>query len=87
MSLSCWTWSSSSRPTATWMTGLTPQPPLPLPPPSQSPLHPRVPFLTEGSAACALGLATGLALLLFHNTLSWGVVQQLLEFNAAGFFT
>lgn len=46
-----------------------------------------MPFLTEGSAACALGLATGLALLLFHNTLSWGVVQQLLEFNAAGFFT
>lgn len=44
-------------------------------------------YLTEGSAACALGLTTGLILLVFHQFLSWDIVTQLLEFNAAGFFT
>jgi hypothetical protein len=43
--------------------------------------------MTEGSAACALGLFTGLMLLLFHQRVSWQAVTQLLEFNAAGFFT
>jgi hypothetical protein len=44
--------------------------------------------LTEGSAACALGLATGLVLLLGHRLfLQWSVVTDLLTFNAAGFFT
>jgi hypothetical protein len=39
---------------------------------------------TEGSAACALGLATGLVLLVFHNYTGWSWVTNLLEFNAAG---
>eukprot|EP00879_Flechtneria_rotunda_P019082 GHRR01020034.1.p1 GENE.GHRR01020034.1~~GHRR01020034.1.p1 ORF type:complete len:306 (+),score=108.56 GHRR01020034.1:288-1205(+) len=47
----------------------------------------RMRYLTEGSAACALGLTTGLILLVFHHYLSWEIVTQLLEFNAAGFFT
>ncbi|WIA30258.1 hypothetical protein OEZ86_000348 [Tetradesmus obliquus] len=42
---------------------------------------------TEGSAACALGLATGLVLLVFHHYTGWSWVNNLLEFNAAGFFT
>lgn len=47
----------------------------------------RCKYLTEGSAACALGLATGVVLLLGHEFLDWEIVTQLLEFNAAGFFT
>jgi hypothetical protein len=43
--------------------------------------------LTEGSAACALGLFTGIILLIGRRLLSWSIVTQLLEFNAAGFFT
>lgn len=43
--------------------------------------------MTEGSAACALGLITGIILLIAHQLLEWEFVTQLLEFNAAGFFT
>jgi hypothetical protein len=43
--------------------------------------------MTEGSAACALGLITGITLLIGHRFLDWDIVTQLLEFNAAGFFT
>jgi hypothetical protein len=41
--------------------------------------------LTEGSAACLLGLGTGLVLLAFSS--SSGMAERLLEFNAGGFFT
>lgn len=44
-------------------------------------------YMTEGSAACALGLITGITLLIGHRFLDWDIVTQLLEFNAAGFFT
>jgi hypothetical protein len=43
--------------------------------------------MTEGSAACGLGLITGITLLIGHRFLDWDIVTQLLEFNAAGFFT
>jgi len=44
-------------------------------------------YITEGSAACGLGLITGFILLIGHHFLDWDIVTQLLEFNAAGFFT
>lgn len=44
-------------------------------------------YMTEGSAACGLGLITGISLLIGHRFLDWDIVTQLLEFNAAGFFT
>lgn len=43
--------------------------------------------MTEGSAATWLGLITGILLLIAHQLLDWEFVTQLLEFNAAGFFT
>jgi hypothetical protein len=43
--------------------------------------------MTEGSAACGLGLITGIVLLIGRALLDWEIVTQLLEFNAAGFFT
>lgn len=43
--------------------------------------------MTEGSAACALGLITGMILLVGHHFMEWEIVTELLEFNAAGFFT
>jgi len=45
----------------------------------------RTPHLTEGSAACLLGLTTGLVLLVFSS--HSGVAERMLEFNAGGFFT
>lgn len=45
--------------------------------------------LMEGSAACLLGLATGVVLLTVHISGSRGaeVAARLLEFNAGSFFT
>jgi hypothetical protein len=45
--------------------------------------------LTEGSAACLLGLGTGIVLLAVHFTGGSGaaLADSMLEFNAGGFFT
>jgi hypothetical protein len=45
--------------------------------------------LTEGSAACLMGLVTGLGLLVVHFIGGSGaaLADALLEFNAGGFFT
>jgi hypothetical protein len=47
------------------------------------------PYLTEGSAACLLGLATGVALLFVHAAGGAGaaVAARMLSFDAGGFFT
>lgn len=42
--------------------------------------------LTEGSAACLLGLVTGVALLVAHASGS-ALAGKMLSFNAGGFFT
>lgn len=49
----------------------------------------RTSWLTESSTACLLGLVTGVLLLIAHSihSVEWSIIQQLLEFNAAGFFT
>jgi hypothetical protein len=49
----------------------------------------RSPHLTEGSAACLLGLATGLVLLVVHAAGGAGsaVAARMLSFNAGSFFT
>ncbi|KAI8467124.1 MAG: putative sodium/hydrogen exchanger, partial [Monoraphidium minutum] len=46
-------------------------------------------YLTEGSAACLLGLATGLGLLAAHGSGGVGreVARRMLAFDAGGFFT
>ena len=41
----------------------------------------------EGSAACAMGLITGLAILITQSYFSEEVLHQLLTFNPADFFT
>lgn len=47
----------------------------------------RTQYLGEWSAACAMGLITGLAILILQRYLNPDVVHQLLTFNPADFFT
>ena len=41
----------------------------------------------EGSAACAMGLFTGLVILIAQRSFTEEVLHQLLTFNPADFFT
>lgn len=47
----------------------------------------RTQYLGEWSAACAMGLITGLVILILQRYLNPDVVHQLLTFNPADFFT
>lgn len=47
----------------------------------------RTKYLGEWSAACILGLLTGLVILIMQRYMSADVVHQLLTFNPADFFT
>lgn len=47
----------------------------------------RTKYLGDWSAACILGLLTGLAILIMQRYMSADAVHQLLTFNPADFFT
>lgn len=49
-------------------------------------LFDRCRYLSEGSAACLLGLATALFLLAFRRHVLSGVITALLQFDSANFF-
>ena len=50
-------------------------------------LHCRTKYVGEGSAACMLGLFTGLVVLTLQRYLTEDSLHQLLTFNPADFFT
>ena len=47
----------------------------------------RTKYLSDWSAACVLGLLTGLTILILQRYMSADAVHQLLTFNPADFFT
>lgn len=47
----------------------------------------RTKYVGEGSAACMLGLCTGLVILMLQRYLTEDSLHQLLTFNPADFFT